>query len=74
MSTDDIAARFGITTRLVTQRLAVAGIIPPILNAYRKGNIKQDTLRLLTMATKAQQQDWLRLCKRGFTQVGPFGG
>lgn len=29
-----IAARFGITDRLVNQRLAIADIIEPILNAY----------------------------------------
>ncbi|WP_375228594.1 ParB/RepB/Spo0J family partition protein [Roseobacter sp. S98] len=61
MSTEDIADRFGITTRLVTQRLAIAGIIPPVLTAYRKGDITPETLRLLTMATKTQQKDWLRL-------------
>lgn len=63
LDTDDIAARFGITTRLVTQRLAIAAIIPPILTAYRKGDIAPQTLRLLTMATKSQQKDWLRLYK-----------
>ncbi|WP_299966101.1 ParB/RepB/Spo0J family partition protein [uncultured Roseobacter sp.] len=63
MSTEDIAARFGITTRLVTQRLAIAGIIPQILSAYQKGDIAPETLRLLTMATKTQQRDWLRLFK-----------
>ncbi|MEM1363941.1 MAG: ParB/RepB/Spo0J family partition protein [Pseudomonadota bacterium] len=63
LSTEDIAARFGITTWLVTQRLAIARIIPPILTAFRKGDIAADTLRLPTMATKSQQREWLRLFK-----------
>lgn len=59
----DIAARFGVTERLVEQRLAIAGIIPSILNAYRKGDIRPETLRLLTMATPRQQKDWWALHK-----------
>lgn len=58
---EDIAARFGITERLVRQRLAIANIVPPILTAYRKGDIQPDTLRILTMATKKQQKAWLAL-------------
>ena len=58
---EDIASRFGITERLVRQRLAIANIIPPILTAYRKGDIHPDTLRILTMATKKQQKVWLEL-------------
>lgn len=57
----DIAARFGVTERLVEQRLAIAGIIPPILNAYRKDDISADTLRILTMATPRQQKAWWKL-------------
>jgi ParB family chromosome partitioning protein len=62
-SIEDIAARFGVTERLVNQRLAIAGIIEPILNAYRRGEIGPDTLRTLTMATKRQQQAWFKLYK-----------
>ncbi|MFG1343224.1 ParB/RepB/Spo0J family partition protein, partial [Xanthobacter autotrophicus] len=63
VSVSDIAARFGVTERLVEQRLAIAGIIPPILNAYRKGDIRPETLRLLTMATPRQQKEWWALHK-----------
>lgn len=59
----DIAARFGVTERLVNQRLAVAGIIDPILNAYRREEINADTLRILTMATPRQQKSWWKLFK-----------
>lgn len=57
----EIAARFGVTERLVEQRLAIAGIIPPILSAYRKDEISADTLRTLTMATPRQQKAWWKL-------------
>lgn len=60
-SVEDIASRFGITERLVKQRLAIANIIPPILTAYRKGDIHPETLRILTMATSKQQRKWLEL-------------
>ena len=60
---DEIASRFGVTERLVTQRLAIANIIEPILNAYRREEIRADTLRVLTMATKRQQKEWWKLFK-----------
>jgi len=62
-SVEDIAAHFGITPRLVTQRLAIANIIDPILNAYRREDIGPQTLRILTMATKRQQKAWWALFK-----------
>lgn len=57
-SVDDIAAQFGVTPRLVKQRLAIANIIDPILNAFRREKIGPETLRTLTMATKRQQKAW----------------
>ncbi|MGJ8531686.1 MAG: ParB/RepB/Spo0J family partition protein [Alphaproteobacteria bacterium] len=57
----EIAAQFGVTERLVTQRLAIANIIGPILTAYRKEEIGAETLRVLTMASKKQQRDWWAL-------------
>jgi ParB family chromosome partitioning protein len=59
----EIASRFGVTERLVHQRLAIAGIIDPILNAYRREEISADTLRILTMATSRQQKAWWKLFK-----------
>lgn len=58
---EDIAAQFGITERLVKQRLAIANLLPPILTAYRKDEISAQTVRVLTMATKKQQKTWLKL-------------
>ncbi len=62
-SAEGIAARFGITERLVSQRLAISRIIEPILNAYRREEVRPDTLRILTMATVRQQKEWYRLLK-----------
>ena len=59
----DIASRFGVTERLVEQRLAIANIITPILNAYRRDEVRRDTLRTLTMATPRQQKAWWELFK-----------
>ena len=62
-SVDDIADHFGVTTRLVKQRLAIANLYEPIRNAYRKEDISASTLQLLTMATKRQQKEWYKLFK-----------
>ncbi|MBM1556229.1 ParB/RepB/Spo0J family partition protein [Sulfitobacter mediterraneus] len=58
---DDIALQFGVTTRLVKQRLAIANLLSPILTLYRKEEIGADTVRILTLATKKQQKAWLEL-------------
>lgn len=58
-----IAARFAVTERLVEQRLAIAGIITPVLSAFRRGDIGSDTLRILTMATPRQQKAWWTLSR-----------
>ena len=55
---DDIAAHFGITERLVKQRLAIADLHSPILTAYRNEQIGAQTIRYLTMASKAKQKAW----------------
>ena len=60
-SVGDIASQFGITERLVTQRLAIANLMSPILTLYRKQEIGADTVRILTMASKKQQKAWLAL-------------
>jgi len=62
-SVADISAQFGITERLVQQRLAIANLISPILNAYRKDEISAGTIRSLTLATKRQQKQWWELFK-----------
>lgn len=60
-SVENIATHFGITERLVNQRLAISNLLPPILTAYRKEELDSQSLKHLTMATKKQQKEWLKL-------------
>jgi ParB family chromosome partitioning protein len=57
---EDIASHFGITERLVKQRLAIANLDDRILRLYREDAITGDTMRALTLATKSQQKAWLK--------------
>lgn len=57
----EIAETFGITEVMVKRRLALGNLLPRIRRAYRKGEIDAETVRHLTMASKAQQKDWLAL-------------
>jgi ParB family chromosome partitioning protein len=59
-SPEDVAAAFGLTKRQVEQRMALGNLLPKIRDAYRAERIDVDTIRHLTMATKRQQQDWLK--------------
>ncbi len=58
---EEIANDFGVTERLVRQRMAIANLHPPILKAYRREEIKGETMRILTLATKKQQREWYKL-------------
>jgi ParB family chromosome partitioning protein len=58
---DSIAATFGVTPQTVKQRLALANLLPKIKEAYRAEDIDGETVQHLTMATKAQQKEWLKL-------------
>ncbi len=68
----DIAATFGMTETMVKRRLALGNLLPKIKDAYRREEIDAETVRHLTMATKAQQQDWLKLLHDENAHV-PFG-
>lgn len=57
----DIATTFGITELQVKRVLALGNLLPKIREAYRQGDIDADTVRHLTMASKAQQKHWLAL-------------
>ena len=63
LGVEDIASQFGITERLVKQRLALGSLHAPILTAYRKEEISADTLRILTLASLKQQKAWWELAK-----------
>lgn len=60
-SIGEIAFTFGVSERLVHQRLALSNLHPPILNAYRRQEISAADLRNLTMATRKQQKAWWKL-------------
>lgn len=63
MEIENIALHFGVTIRLVKQRLAIANLYQPIRNAYRREDIDDATLQILTMATARQQKQWFKLFK-----------
>jgi ParB family chromosome partitioning protein len=68
----DIAATFGITERQATQRLALGNLLPRVREAYRTEEIDAETVRHLTLATKAQQKEWLVLFE-GEESRAPMG-
>jgi len=68
----EIAATFGLTDLMVKQVLALGNLLPRIRDLYRREEIDAATVRLLTMATKSQQKDWLALLADpdSFTPMG----
>jgi ParB family chromosome partitioning protein len=60
-SAGDIALTFGLTDLQVRRTLALGNLLPRIRSLYRRGEIDAATVRHLTLATKAQQRDWLAL-------------
>lgn len=60
-SVDEIAAFFGVTELLVRRVLALASLSEPIRKLYAEDEIDRETIRALTLATEAQQAEWLRL-------------
>lgn len=57
---ETIAARFGVTVRLVQQRLALAGLIEPIKREVRQGQIGIADAQILALATPKQQRAWMK--------------
>lgn len=60
-SAEDIALTFGLTEMQVKRTLALGNLLPRIRNLYRSEAIDAVTVRHLTLASKAQQRDWLAL-------------
>jgi len=58
---EDIAATFGVTEIMVKRSLALGKLLPAIRNAYRAEEIDAQTIRHLTLASEAQQAEWLKL-------------
>ena len=69
---DAIAARFGVTERLVKQRLALAHLTEPIKREVRKGAIGLADAQRLALATPKQQREWFKLY-RDQEQYAPQG-
>lgn len=69
---ETIAARFGVTERLVKQRLALASLIDGIKKEARKGGIDIADAQILALATPKQQRDWLKRY-RDKSQYAPQG-
>jgi len=60
-SVGEIARTYGKKEREVEQYLALANLLPRIRELYRDEELDGGDLRLLTMATKTQQREWLKL-------------
>ncbi|WP_145199391.1 ParB/RepB/Spo0J family partition protein [Sphingobium sp. B2] len=58
---EDISLTFGLTALQVKRTLALGNLMPRIRNLYRADRIDAVTVRHLTLATKAQQREWLAL-------------
>jgi ParB family chromosome partitioning protein len=69
---EDIATFFGVTELLVRRVLALAGLAAPIRKLYAEDEIDRETIRALTLATPAQQSEWLKLWNSE-TERAPFG-
>ncbi len=59
----DIANHFGVTELKVKRLLALANLKPAILKMYENEDIDYKVVRLLTVASKTKQAEWLKLAK-----------
>jgi ParB family transcriptional regulator, chromosome partitioning protein len=69
---EEIAAFFGVTELNVRRVLALAALSAPIRKLYAEEEIDRETVRALTLATPAQQADWLKLWNSE-TERAPMG-
>src|SRR5258708_34100187 len=60
LSIDEVAARFGVTTLFVRQRLKLANVAPRFIEAYRAGEILLEQLEALALTDdhEAQERAW----------------
>ncbi len=72
VSVSAIAARFGVTERLVEQRLSLGNAAPELLDAYRAEEMDLDTLKAFTVTTDHARQMavWEQVKEYGY---GPSG-
>ena len=69
---DEIAGFFGVTELNVRRVLALAALSAPIRKLYAEDEVDRETVRALTLATPAQQADWLKLWNSE-TERAPMG-
>ena len=64
----DIAARFGVSERIVEQRLRLGHLAPELLDAYREDRIDLATLKAFTVTTDRARQMavWEQVCDQGY--------
>ncbi|MDG2535270.1 ParB N-terminal domain-containing protein [Sphingomonas sp. HITSZ_GF] len=60
-SPEEIADTFALPVLAVRRTLALGNLLPRIRDLYRREKIDAATVRHLTLASKAQQRDWLAL-------------
>ena len=63
-----IAARFGVSERLVEQRLRLGNAAPELLDAYRDEAIDLETLKAFAVTPDAERQlaAWKQVCAQGY--------
>jgi ParB family chromosome partitioning protein len=69
-TTLEIAKTFGVDEKDVLRRLALANLMPRIRDLFRSEELDSSDLQLLTMATKSQQRDWLKLWDKNDALTG----
>jgi ParB family chromosome partitioning protein len=60
-SVEAVGLTFGLTSLQVKRTLTIGNLLPRIRNLYRAEKIDVVTMRHLTLASKAQQHEWLAL-------------
>jgi ParB family chromosome partitioning protein len=71
-SVEGIGLTFGLTPKEVNQRLALGKLLPRVKNLFRAKEIDDDTVCHLTMATTAQQKEWLKLWDNNDAPTGRY--
>ncbi len=60
-SVEDISILFGVSVRVVNQRLALGKLQPAILNLFLEEKIDAEEMQLLTLANAKKQKEYVRL-------------
>ena len=68
----DIAARFGVSERIVEQRLRLGNAAPELLDAYRADEIDLETLKSFAVTTDRERQmaAWEQVREQGYRPSG----